>query len=218
MKSSFQACDIIWPTLIFHYNYENYHADKDELIKEIYAKSKKQQSDIDSNVTPHLKENLKESKFDLFEEETPAISRLRNFWIDSCKHLISQGIPNSGVYQFEENKKINCVIQDSWYHITNDKGFHLPHTHPVSWAGIFYVQAENCSLKNGYNTWYNWNQTNCDHNDIGGNWASNNSRYQTEPQEGSLVLFPGWVPHDALPYEGEKDRIVVSANTKFMYT
>ena len=217
MKSNFQNCDIIWPTLIFHYNYENYDTDKDELIKEIYAKSKKQQHDIESNVTPHLKENLKESKFNLFEADTPAISKLREFWANSCKHLISQGLPNSGVWRLEENKQITFSIQESWYHITNNKGYHLAHTHPFSWAGIFYVQAQNCNEKNGYNTWYNWNQIHSDPSDIGNDWATDNTRYQIKPQEGSLVLFPGWVPHDALPYQGDKDRIVVSANTKFMY-
>ena len=216
MKSNFQNCDIVWPTLIFHYNYENFELDKDELIKEIYAKTEKQENNIESNVAPHLKENLKESKFNLFQEETPAMNKLRSFWADSCRHLISQGLPSSGVWQLQENKKISFTIEESWYHVTNNKGFHLAHTHsPYSWAGIFYVQAENCSEKNGYNTWYNWNQVQVDSNDIGGEWAKENQRYQVEPQEGSLVLFPGWIPHDALPYEGEKDRIVVSANTKF---
>ena len=32
MKSNFQNCDIVWPTLIFHYNYENFELDKVPLI------------------------------------------------------------------------------------------------------------------------------------------------------------------------------------------
>jgi hypothetical protein len=29
------------------------------------------------------------------------------------------------------------------------------------------------------------------------------------PQEGQLVVFPAFMPHKAMPYAGEKDRIVV---------
>jgi hypothetical protein len=33
-------------------------------------------------------------------------------------------------------------------------------------------------------------------------------------QEGQLVVFPAFLPHKAMPYAGQKDRIIVSFNVQ----
>ena len=33
-----------------------------------------------------------------------------------------------------------------------------------------------------------------------------------EPIPGQLVLFPSWLAHQALPYSGEKERVIISFN------
>ena len=32
------------------------------------------------------------------------------------------------------------------------------------------------------------------------------------PEPGQLILFPSWLAHQALPYDGERDRLIVSFN------
>jgi hypothetical protein len=33
-----------------------------------------------------------------------------------------------------------------------------------------------------------------------------------EPVPGQLVLFPSWLAHQAMPYDGDKERIIISFN------
>jgi hypothetical protein len=32
------------------------------------------------------------------------------------------------------------------------------------------------------------------------------------PESGKLVVFPSWLPHQAMPYVGQRDRLIVSFN------
>jgi hypothetical protein len=35
-----------------------------------------------------------------------------------------------------------------------------------------------------------------------------------QPEEGMLVIFPSYLPHKAMAYEGDKDRIIISFNVQ----
>ena len=39
-----------------------------------------------------------------------------------------------------------------------------------------------------------------------------------EPIPGQLVLFPSWLAHQALPYDGEKERVIISFNASIHAT
>ena len=217
MITNYKNMDILWPTLVFTYEYEKYWQDKNSLVEEIYAESNKQDKDIDSNVAPNIKNNIKESKFDFLAKEKTNIKKLRLFFEQSLSHLITQALPASGFYNLTDNK-IGCSIKESWYHIANNNGRHGVHIHPnTSWAGIFYAQTGDCDIDtlNGINTMFNFNLTSIQ-GDPGVEWTGQPSCC-FKPKEGQLLLFPGWVPHEATPYKGEKDRIVVSANCNFYY-
>jgi ectoine hydroxylase-related dioxygenase (phytanoyl-CoA dioxygenase family) len=45
------------------------------------------------------------------------------------------------------------------------------------------------------------------HMDIGNAYLQKNTM-DVEPEEGKLVLFPAYLPHKAMPYEGDQDRII----------
>lgn len=47
--------------------------------------------------------------------------------------------------------------------------------------------------------------------DMGNAYLQKNS-IDIQPEEGRLVLFPSWLPHKAMAYEGSRDRIIVSFN------
>ena len=53
--------------------------------------------------------------------------------------------------------------------------------------------------------------------DDGGDWNFSNGAFVIPPTEGDLIIFPAWLPHDAVPYRGTEDRIVISANANFLY-
>jgi hypothetical protein len=47
--------------------------------------------------------------------------------------------------------------------------------------------------------------------DMGNAYLQNNS-IDIQPDEGMLVLFPSYLPHKAMAYQGDKDRIIISFN------
>jgi hypothetical protein len=49
--------------------------------------------------------------------------------------------------------------------------------------------------------------------DMGNAWMQN-STLDVAPTEGELIVFPAFLPHKAMPYVGERDRIVVSFNAQ----
>ena len=48
----------------------------------------------------------------------------------------------------------------------------------------------------------------------GTNTTEDNAAIDAEAEDGKLLIFPGSVPHSALPYYGKKDRIVISFNSE----
>ena len=129
--------------------------------------------------------------------------------------MMHVGFPKTKFWK--PKRSMECNIHESWYHITKQNGYHRVHTHPgSSWASIFYVQTSECEENNGSNTWYN-NSSYQNSGDDGYEWNSKNTSYSIPQTEGNLIIFPAWLPHDAIPYRGIEDRIVVSANANFRY-
>ena len=103
-------------------------------------------------------------------------------------------------------------IHESWVHITRDRGYHGYHFHPnCSWCAIFYVDVGSVGKKNGYNNFHRApRQTYLD------------SFNQTEavlshtftPKNGKMIIFPPHMAHEALPYYGDEDRLVIAMNIR----
>ena len=49
--------------------------------------------------------------------------------------------------------------------------------------------------------------------DMGNAYLQKNSM-DIQPEEGMLVIFPSYLPHKAMAYEGNKDRIIISFNVQ----
>ena len=49
--------------------------------------------------------------------------------------------------------------------------------------------------------------------DIGLNWVQNDM-VDFIPQNGQIVIFPGFLEHSAIPYYGKSDRYVIAVNAK----
>lgn len=206
-----------WPTMIFSYEWRDFEHHKDALKEFIYKEYEKQDKDIDSEVAPNIKAGMIESKFDFLEKDHPSVKALKNFCLDSLFTMFVRDI--KPFYDIIPPERFLIDIAESWYHIANNKAYHGVHTHPgMHWAGIFYIQTDECDREsgNGTNTFYNYAAA------IGStglgqeHWAKWNA-WVPDLKDGTLILFPTHVPHDAAQYEGEEDRIVVAFNSRIDY-
>jgi hypothetical protein len=112
-----------------------------------------------------------------------------------------------------------------WFQIQNGGTFHDIHTHGnCSWSGVYYVQIDAAERRstgpqagalNGATRFYSplFPLLGGAYMDRGNAWLQN-ATLDLQPHEGELVVFPSFLPHKALPYSGDKDRIIVSFNAQ----
>lgn len=207
-----------WPTMIFSYKWDDFKYHKDDLIEFIYKEYENQNQDIDSEVAPNIKQGLIESKFDFLEKEHPSVKLLKDFCVDSLFTMFVRDI-KPYYPDIETPQEFLIDISESWYHIANNKAYHGVHKHPgMHWAGIFQIQTEECNRMtgNGTNTFYNYASA-IGSTGLGQEFWSKWDGWTPDPEEGTLLIFPTHVPHDASQYEGEQDRIVVAFNSRIDY-
>ena len=171
---------------------------KDELKKYIISKNSK---GIESNIAPQIKQNLIESKFDFFRDETPIVRKTAQ-WITN---VLTDTV---NTIQME---KINYDItyNESWYHITKTNGMHEPHIHPrCSWCGVYYIKSGN---HDSGDTVFE-NPVKSTYIDRGNLFLDHMHTLRIKPQDGLLVIFPSYLSHYQAIYKGTEDRIVVAFN------
>lgn len=213
----------LWPTYMFRYRYRDWPYDKKKLVDCIREEEKKQEKDIDSNVALGVKSaGLKESKFDFLQKgnEYPILKKYSEFFSEALANVVLHALPSADqrLALPPHIKGVKPVIFESWYHVTNSSGAHGVHCHPgSSWAGIFYVQASECKELNGVNRWLNID-SNRGPGDLGSYWWNTEAVYSFYPEEGTLILFPSWLWHEATPYVGKEDRICIAFNSVIVDT
>ena len=114
-------------------------------------------------------------------------------------------------------------FQGMWFQCSRGGAFHDIHTHGnCSWSAAYIVQVDDHEQRvahpvygeaNGvtrlYGPYFNL---------LGGAFIDAGNAYlqvphkDIEPVEGRLLLFPAWLAHKAMPYDGEKERIIISFN------
>ena len=167
--------------------------------------------------TAKSRQGLFESAFDLFESPHPGLAALKAFCEEALRATMAH--VNGGQ---DDPRRIRPRITESWFHITNDGGFHDAHYHnQCSWCGIYYLQAGECTATdsvgpgNGVNRFYCPLPSGGAYFDYGNRYLQSN-RVDIVPQDGMLVLFPSYLLHSALAYRGPRDRIAVSFNAQGM--
>ena len=110
-----------------------------------------------------------------------------------------------------------------WFQMQNGQAFHDVHTHGnCAWSGVYYVQIDapekrrahpTLGALNGATRFYGpySNLQGGAYMDMGNAYLQTNT-LDIQPEAGMLVLFPSWLAHKAMAYEGEQDRIIVSFN------
>src|SRR5512139_768817 len=114
-------------------------------------------------------------------------------------------------------------LEGLWFQVANGGAFHDVHTHGnASWSGVYCVQVDPPARRtahpvygesNGVTRFYGppFGHLGGAHVDLGNAYLQP-PHVDVEPVPGQLVIFPAWLAHQALPYAGELDRVIVSFN------
>ncbi len=163
------------------------------------------------------------SSDDLIERmQLPEFATLLNFIAGSVQKIAKQANAQS----WPAGKlSLDLRFAGCWFQIQNGQAFHDVHTHGnCSWSGVYYLQIDPAERRhqhavlgelNGVTRFYGpYTQFQGGaYMDMGNAYLQTNSM-DIQPEEGMLVIFPSYLPHKAMAYEGEKDRIIVSFNVQ----
>ena len=206
-----------WPTQFFIRKWSEHREQIPGIIKFLYELKEKEDKNIASGIAPTMKPEtgLFESDFDLFLHEHPGLQKLKGFIIETVQEVVC-GLNGREV----PPERINVSLDDAWFHITNDGGFHDTHGHSqCSWCGIYYLQTGDMmrskteNAPNGANRFYSPFTVGGQHIDYGNKYLTNNI-VTPQVEDGMLLLFPSFLEHSALPYTGDQDRIVIAFNSR----
>jgi uncharacterized protein (TIGR02466 family) len=135
---------------------------------------------------------------------------------DTATQANREAWPAQGVH-------LRVAINGLWCQASNRGAFHEVHTHGnCSWSGVYCVQVDAPELRtahathrarNGVTRFYGpqFNHLAGAHVDLGNAYLQP-PQVEVPPVPGQLVLFPSWLAHQALPYDGTLDRVIVSFN------
>jgi uncharacterized protein (TIGR02466 family) len=170
------------------------------------------------NTTPFVNRNdaLFESNFRLFDWPHECIRKLRDF----CVAALYRTIGELNGYDQAFLAKLQ-VAHEAWYHLTRRGGFFAAHNHPLhSWSGVYCVShhGDDPETDSGKLTFINPFATHTMYIDMA--TAKLKPPYgaghrKIRLQEGQLIIFPSWMLHEVLPYDGDDIRITVAFNARF---
>lgn len=152
--------------------------------------------------------------------QLPEWQGLVRFIVESLRDTASRA--NHGAWP-AEGVDLQVAIEGLWFQTANRGAFHDVHTHGnCSWSGVYCVQVDPAARRtahtvygaaNGVTRFYGppFVQLGGAHVDLGNAYLQP-PHMDVEPVPGQLVLFPSWLAHQALPYDGELDRVIVSFN------
>ncbi|MFZ4733513.1 MAG: hypothetical protein EBR86_12715 [Planctomycetia bacterium] len=205
-----------WPTMFFLRQWPEFALWRGPIIDHLTNLKRRQAAVVDSGVARDSKSatGLIEGDFDLFTHSAGELAAV----IDFIRSTVAAAacIANGNAVTTDD---VLVEIPDSWYHVTNDSGYHDAHWHDgCSWCGIFYVAvgdsgpAPTGGAPNGGSRFYSPLLT-------GGGYRDYGNRYLTPAldvpiRDGLLTLFPSYLLHAGLPYRGREDRVVIAFNAR----
>ena len=205
-----------WPSIVGEFQNEDHHKIKKDLLNYFkeYEKEKPQGNKQlrDKNYVGNY--NLYQSDYDLHTTKNETITSLFRF-IGQCIAETVKFANKTQIEQIEDkNKKLNIRFNETWFIRYNKEGFIFPHSHSnCSWCGLYYVQiGKDASIKNGSTYFMRPYSGPVDKNDFGSQHLEDENRLFV-PEEGKLLVWPSYLLHGSHPYNGEKDRTIISINS-----
>ena len=156
----------------------------------------------------------------LLRVRLPEWEALVGFIVDSVRQTVV--LANQGAWP-EATPGLQIALRGLWFQISNQGSHHDVHTHGnCSWSGVYCVQVDPeaqrsahpvLGQRNGTTRFYgpHVNHLGGAHMDFGNAYLQS-AHLDVPPLPGQLVVFPSWLPHQAMPYAGAADRIIVSFN------
>lgn len=189
-------------------------------LRELFLQ-RETKGDLYANPEPRVKRNktLFESRFDLFDWPEACVQELRSFCI---RHLY-QLFQSLNGYGAEQVQQMHFALE-SWFHITRGGGYFAAHNHPNhSWSGVYCVKhdGDDPETDSGKLCFINPNIASnmyVDAANVRLQRPFSGAPLMLRLEPGQLVLFPSWVLHEVMPYEGTTERITVAFNARFRYT
>ena len=208
---------MLWPTPILRKKFDEHETVNSELVKLFYEHRR---TDDNADVEAPIYSSTDDL---LMRYDNPSLNQLFAFVSQSVFEISSS--MNSEVWKHSQSKKMNMEVVGAWFQIQNGQGYHEVHTHGnCAWSGVYYLQVDGDEKResnktfgamNGITRFYGH------HMDvIGGGYMDSGNLYlqstgfDSKPEEGVLCIFPSHLKHMAMPYEGEKDRIIISFNVQ----
>ena len=142
------------------------------------------------------------------------------FLVESLRDTVSQA--NRGAWPAGA-QALQVAIEGLWFQTSTRGAFHDLHTHGnCSWSAVYVVQVDEDEQRvahptygaaNGVTRLYGppFAQLGGAHVDLGNAYLQP-PHVDVPPRPGQLLIFPSWLAHQALPYDGESERIIVSFN------
>lgn len=176
------------------------------------------QGDIYRNADPTMarQHSLFESRFDLFQWPDPCVKQLAAFCTSSVFKLVAE----LNGYGREQMNALR-MSADAWFHVARrGEDFGL-HNHPMaSWSGVYCVDSGYGSgaPASGELVFQHPMATagmfvDRSTSNVPLPWSIRPRSYLLQP--GQLVLFPSWLMHQVLAYQGDGQRITVAFNAWF---
>lgn len=210
-----QDLKMLWATPLLHKTFPDHKTVNAELSQLFYAQKA---------ADPNAKSSVYSSPDDLLQRyQNNVMSSLFQFISASVFEVSSQ--VNAAIWQQANAGQLNMHVVGAWFQIQNKFGFHDIHSHGnCSWSGVYYVQIDDNEARqkhpqlgqqNGITRFYSprFDLLGGAHMDMGNAYLQD-SHTDVQPEEGTLIVFPSWLNHKALPYDGEKDRIIISFNAQ----
>ena len=205
-----------WPVLVGEFFNPEHILIKDELINFFteYEKNLPEGNSQlkDKNYSGNY--NLYQSKYNLHTEKNEALLGVMKFIAMSILEMVKKA--NESKLEELENKtpRINVHLTESWFIRYNQGGMVYPHNHDgCSWSCVYYVEIGKEAKKMNGSTYFIRPYQGFSKFDFGGNYMRNDQMI-LNAEEGKLLVFPNYLYHGSHPFEGSKDRIVISANSK----
>ena len=184
---------------------------KDALLAAVYQQKSLQTTAIESRIAPKAKHALHESTLEFLELADANIMEAKRV----LEELVLEIAASVNKAFWPEDMEADAHIIESWYHVTQNGGYHDVHSHPnCSWCGIYYLSPGDSKEEGngGLNRFYD-PRVNAEHYaDPGTAYLGGQGVWDFTPTEGQIIIFPSYLKHSALPYFGDTDRVVIAFN------
>jgi uncharacterized protein (TIGR02466 family) len=146
--------------------------------------------------------------------------QLVKFLVESLKQTVTRA--NQAAWG-PSRRSMRIALEGLWFQCSRAGAFHDLHTHGnCSWSGVYIVQVDDTTARSKHPTYGSANGVTRfvgpSFGHLGGAHVDLGNAYlqpphvDIEPIPGQLVVFPASLPHQALPYDGALDRIIISFN------